>query len=275
MTTNRIVWEKDGTCWEICGNVSKRLSHQDKQTEEKYNIGNSSPTKVEMLKIRPQIKKLPISLTITEELSSTNIYIDRSIGGNKWIYYEDADKQNSHMIQIGGHLHYRKKDQFTFIGIVIKKKFGGTSNLLKKGVFVECDYYILTIDPKKKSLGLGLSPNTIVPKIGEDHPRFIRFKKNGEDNLPNKCDFVKMFPTLNISYLLSKLFTPTETITTDTTSHPTFLWISVQGCNYFKEQSMLAMQKMHGEVACHNIDMAHPLQNASEPLALWEKHVGN
>ena len=171
MTTNRIVWEKDGTCWEICGNSSTRLSHQAKQTEEKYNY---SPTKVKILKIKPQIKKLPISLTITE----ISHYLDSKLDDNIYKYYGDEDKQNSNMIQIGSHLHIRKTGQFKFIGIVIKKTFGGIDHI-KNGK--KCDYYILETDPKEKSLGLGLSPNTNVPKIRADHPRFIHFNKNGEE----------------------------------------------------------------------------------------------
>ena len=168
MTTNRIVWEKDGTCWEICGNTSKRLRYTDE------NIGYSSPTKVKMRNIIPQIKKLSINLTSTK----ISRYSDAKLDDNIWKYDGDEDKQNSHMIQIGAHLHSRQTGQFQFIGIVIKKTFGGTE-LNKNGKMI--DYYILETDPKEKSLGLGLSPNTIVPKIEEDHPRFIHFNKNGEE----------------------------------------------------------------------------------------------
>ena len=180
--SNRNVWEKDGTCWEICGNVSKRLRHPDKQNEEKCNIEHSSSTKVKILKIRSQIKKLPISLTITKEQSDSNIYPDNFVGDNKWKYYEDLDRQNSHKIQIGAHLHYRQKKstQYKFIGIVIEKIFGGTSNITnKRGQIIGCDYYILTIHSKEKSLGLDLHPNTIVPVIGNGHPLCIRLKKDG------------------------------------------------------------------------------------------------
>ena len=179
MTINRIVGEKDGTCWEICGNTSKRLSQQDTPMK---NIGYSSPTKVKILKMIPQIKKLSISLTITKEPSKTNIYPDLKLDDYTWKYYEDLDKQNKDYIKIGSHLHYRQKigTQYKFIGIVIEKNFGGTSNLPnKKGEMIECDYYILKIHSTKKSLGLGLCPNTIVPKIGEEHPLCIRFKKDG------------------------------------------------------------------------------------------------
>ena len=167
----RIVWEKDGTFWEICGNTSKRLRHQDKQTEEKYNIGYYSPTKgPATLKIKPKIKKLPINLTMTE----ISRYSDDKLDDNIYKYYADEDNQNSNMIQIGSHLHGRKTGQFKFIGIVIKKTFVGTEPN-KNGKM--CDYYILETDLKEKSLGLELSPNTNVPKIREEHQRFIHFNK--------------------------------------------------------------------------------------------------
>ena len=126
-------------------------------------------------------------MTITKELNKTNIYPDCYIDDYTWKYYEDLDKQNKYMIKKGAHLHYRQKNgiQYKFIGIVIEKTFGGTSNLSnKKGEIIACDYYILKIDSTQKSLGLGLSPNTIVPKISKEHPLCIPLKngsprKNG------------------------------------------------------------------------------------------------
>ena len=129
-----------------------------------------------------RVKREKISLTITEELNKTNIYPDCRIDSKTWKYFEDLDKQNKDRIQIGAHLHWRQKSgtPYTFIGIVKEKLFGGTSNLTNKnGEMIECDYYILKIYSTKKSLGLGLPPNTIVPKIEEEHSLFIRFKNDG------------------------------------------------------------------------------------------------
>ena len=182
MTTKRIEWEKDGSCWEIDGCTSRRLSGEGEYQErnvayknEEYNI--SIQKKVSNCDIRK-----PISLTITKEHKGINIYPDLKLDDNTWKYYEDLEKRDKNMIQIGAHLYYRQtnRDQFKFIGIVIEKKFGATSNLLdKNGGLIGCDYYILKIHSKKKSLGLGLCPNTIVPKIGEEHPKCIRLKKDG------------------------------------------------------------------------------------------------
>lgn len=167
-------WKLDEPC------ISRRLGGEENQHEEERVIDKRKRKLTRIKKSQMEIRK-PISLTITKESSSTNIYPDLNLDDYNWQYYEDLDKQNKDMIQIGAHLHYRQKkgSQYKFIGIVIEKKFGGTSNLFKKGESIECDYHILKIDSKKKSLGLGLCPNTIVPKIGEEHPLCIRLKKDG------------------------------------------------------------------------------------------------
>ena len=127
------------------------------------------------------IQSKPICLTITEEPSGTNIYPDSKLKKNKWKYYEDYDKQNKDKIQRGAHLHYRKETNtpYTFIGIIEKVEFSGTRTLIKDGKEIQCDCYILTIHLTKKSKGLRLCPNTIVPRIKEEHPSCIRVKKDG------------------------------------------------------------------------------------------------
>jgi hypothetical protein len=131
--------------------------------------------------VKEDIKREAISLNMNYD--SSNIYPDSQLGDHEWKYYEDLDKQNKDYIRIGAHLHYRRKKtnpQYTFIGIVIEKIFGGSDDIPNnKGDMIKCKWYRLKIHPTKKSLGLELLPNTIVPNIGTDHMLFHHLKKDG------------------------------------------------------------------------------------------------
>jgi hypothetical protein len=194
MTTKRIEWEKDGSCWEIDGCTSRRLSGEKEHISPEASNSNNSQKQHNSIKIKKSKKHIqnkllnsdirkPISLTITEESSETNIYPDINLNDNEYIYFSDWDGQNKDHIRKGAHLHHRKKTgtQYKFIGIVIECKKGATPRTLtnKKGEEAYVDYYILKIHPTMKSLGLNLPPKTIVQEIREKHPKCILVKKDG------------------------------------------------------------------------------------------------
>jgi hypothetical protein len=171
-------WETD---LDMSFEETNAAPQQQIQVQEVMPLDQTPKKKHKLLKKSPKDIALPISL-ISSPPSETNIYPDVFLGDNEVIYFEDHDGQNADMIKIGAHYHDRQKPStpVTFIGIVIGKKLGGSTPLPHRtGLHINVNYWILTIHATKKSLGLGLCPNTIVPHIGVEHPKCIRFKKDG------------------------------------------------------------------------------------------------